>query len=110
MPPTKTDSDFWWLRYFCGLALPIPLALYGVFSMITRHSYTFWRRSGFVPVTGFQAVLVGMAYLGLALILFANCYAQYHEKMAYHYQWFLAPGAILTVVGSLWCTWIFIAG
>jgi hypothetical protein len=108
------DTDFWWLRYVCGLVLPIGLAIFGVYSLISRHSYALIRTGGralhFVPVQGEQAILMGVAYLGVALILFANCYAQYHETMAYWYQWILALGLLATLFGMGWCSWIFITG
>jgi len=109
------DADFWWLRYFCGLALPLVLVLWGIYSMISLHSYAIWLNAGisgrsligFVPVEGKQAILMGVAYLGIALALFANCYAQYHDKMGFYYQWILAPGTILAGGGICWCSWIF---
>jgi hypothetical protein len=111
------DTDFLWLRYFCGLVLPLALLVGSIYSIIFRHSYSVWFNIGissghrgvwFVPVQGKQAVLMGMAYLGVAGMLFANCYAQYHDKMAYHYQWILAAGALFAGVGFFWCSWIFL--
>jgi hypothetical protein len=104
------DTDFWWLRYGLGIALPIPVALFGIYSMISQHSYVYWRGSGFVPVHGTQAVVMGAVYLGIAIMFFANCYLQYNEKWAYSYQWPLGLGALMTAVGTIWCSWIFIAG
>ena len=117
MPPTNTDTNFWWVRYFCGLMLPLITIVYSIYSLIFRHSYSIWFNIGissgsrgiwFVPVRGEQAVLMGVAYLGVAFMLFANCYAQYHEKMGYYYQWILAPGALMAGVGFFWCSWIFL--
>jgi len=118
MPLTNTDTDFWWLRYFCGLALPLVLLVWGSYSIIYLHSYAIWINAGisgksliaFVPVEGKQAILVGIAYMGIALALFANCYAQYHEKMGFYYEWILAPGVLLAGFGFLGCTWIFVFG
>jgi hypothetical protein len=104
------DTDFWWLRYGLGLALPVPMALFGAYSIVARHSYVYWLRSGLVPVHGTQAVFAGVAYLGLALMFFSNCYLQYDEKAGFHYGWPLALGAIMTAVGALACMWLFIAG
>jgi hypothetical protein len=116
MPLANTDTNFWWLRYFCGWALPLLLVFWGIHSIISLHSYAIWFNVGvygksliaFVPVEGKQAVLVGVAYMGIALALFANCYAQYHEKMGFYYQWILATGALLAGVGFFWCSWIFL--
>jgi hypothetical protein len=102
------DNDFWWLRYILGLAVPIGFAGYGVYSLVTQHSYTYARRLGFVPVSGEQALLMGATYIGIALVLFGNCYAQYHEKMGFYYQWIVAPGALLVIGGFLWCSWLFL--
>jgi hypothetical protein len=104
------DTDFWWLRYGLGIALPIPITLFAVYSVVMRHSYVYWRSRGLVPVEGTQAIVAGVAYLGIALMFFANCYLQYHEKMAYSYHWYLGAGALMATVGTLWCSWIFIAG
>ena len=106
-----SDTDFWWLRYFMGIAVPIALSVYGIYSILTRHSYAVWgwrSHVQFVPVEGEQAVLMGAAYLGIALALFANCYAQYHEKMGYYYQWLLAAGMLAAGVSVCWCSWIFL--
>ena len=115
MPLTNTDANFWWLRFFCGLVLPIVFVACGLYSLISQHSYAVWFNAGvsgrgwitFVPVEGNQAVLMGVAYIGIAVALFANFYAQYHEKMGFYYQWLLAPGVILAGVGMSWCSWIF---
>jgi hypothetical protein len=107
------DTDFWWLRYVCGIALPIGLAVLGLYSFISRHSFAPFdgvhRGIHFVSVYGRQAIAMGLAYLGLALILFGNCYAQYHETMGFYYQRITAPGALMFVVGMVWCVWIYIA-
>jgi hypothetical protein len=104
------DTDFWWLRYGLGIALPVLIGIFGLDSIVTQHSYVLWRRGGIVPIHGLQAVVMGVAYLGIALMLFANCYLQYHEKGAWYYEWPLGVGALMTAVGAIWCMWIFIAG
>jgi hypothetical protein len=84
----------------------------GVCSLIAGRSYAvgpgFARHITIVPVQGEQAYLMGMAFLGLPLMLFAQCYAQYEEKWAYRYEWLLAPGAVAAGVGVFWCSWIFL--
>jgi hypothetical protein len=114
MPLTRTDADFWWLRYFCGLALPVGFMALGIYSLISLHSYSPFdaRHRGiyFVSVYGRQAVAMGVAYLGLAVTLFGNCYAQYHDTMAYYYQWIAAPGALMFILGIAWCCWIQLTG
>lgn len=108
------DTDFWWLRYGLGIAAPILLFLSGIYSVISLHSYAIWAGRGYgihlVAVSGKQAILMGVSYMGIALALFANCYAQYHDKMGFYYQWILAPGAILAGGGIMWCSWIFLLG
>jgi hypothetical protein len=105
-----SDTDFWWLRYGLGIALPVPVALFGIYSIVLQHSYFYLRRVGFVPLHGLQAVVAGVMYLGIALMLFSNCYLQYHEKWAWYFQWPLGLGGAMTAVGAFWCMWIFIAG
>ena len=105
------NTDFWWLRYVLGIAAPVLLTGCGIYSILARHSYAIWglrSHMQLVPVEGEQAVLMGAAYLGIALALFANCYAQYHEKMGYYYQWLLAAGMLAAGVSVCWCSWIFL--
>jgi len=108
------DTDFWRLRYVCGVALPVAFALCGLYSMISLHSYTIWAGRGYgvhlVAVSGEPALLMGAAYIGIALVLFGNCYAQYHDKMGYYYQWIVGPGAILAGGGVIWCSWLLLLG
>jgi hypothetical protein len=105
------DTDFWWLRYVLGVAVPAALTAWGVYSIVTLHSYAIGRMGRgiqFIPVKGEQAILMGVAYIGVAVMLFSNCYAQYHESMGFYYQWLLASGALMTTVGVLWCSWLFL--
>jgi hypothetical protein len=110
------DPGYWWLRYVLGIAAPIALLGLGLYSIMARHSYaitaTRHRRViiWFVPVQGEQAILMGVAYIGIAVVLFAYCYAQYHEKLGFYYEWILAPGGILACGGILWCSWISLVG
>jgi len=106
------DTEFWWLRYGLGIIAPLALAAGSLCSLFSGHSYAIWsdRHRGIylVPVGGEQAVLMGASYLGFAIILFANCFAQYHDKMGFYYQWILAPGALLAGGGAIWCSLIFL--
>jgi hypothetical protein len=109
MPLTNRDADFWWLRYFCGLALPMFFGGAGIFSIVSRHSYAVWAPRfslKLVSVDGEQAILWGVVYLGMALALFANCYMQYHGKMGFYYEWPLALGAIAAGGGIMWYVWL----
>ncbi|HEY0258097.1 MAG TPA: hypothetical protein VGC39_11685 [Candidatus Methylacidiphilales bacterium] len=110
------DIDFWWKRYFGGLAIPVCLATYGAYSLISGHSYAlkspmqppFYRSVlHFIRVQGEQALLTGLAYIGIALMLFAYCYVQYNERMIAGYQGILALGALLAFGGIFWCWSLF---
>jgi|SRR5580658_7170963 hypothetical protein len=106
------DLSFWWLRHGLGITLPLAFVLGGICSILTRHSYTIWAMRfhvTLVAVEGEQAILMGVAYLGIALMLFAHCYAQYDEKMGFYSDRLLAAGALLAGGGILWCSWIFLA-
>lgn len=107
-----SDTDFWWMRYFVGIFLPIVFASVGSISLFTRHSAAIWSSRGsgiqIIPVSGEQAILMGFAYIGIAMLLFAEYYAQYHERMGFYYQWIELPGAILSGGGILWCSLIFL--
>jgi hypothetical protein len=110
LPPIG-NADFWWTRYGLGLAAPVILMAASLYSLISLHSYAIWglRYSiRFVPVEGEQAVQMGAAYFGFALMLFAQCYAQHHDRLFYGYEWILALGCFLAGGGVLWCSWIFL--
>ena len=92
--------------------MPLLVAAFGVYSLVTDHSLAVAARRFvifLVPVSGEQARLMGVVYLGVALMLFANFYAQYHDKTGFYYQWFLVPGALAAIMGTIWCSWIFLA-
>ena len=114
LPPRLSETNFRLMRYGLGLAVPIGFSGYGIYSLVTQHSYAIWAMRGYgirlVPVFSEQAMLMGAAYFGLALVLFGNCYAQYHEKMGYYYQWIVGPAALLAGGGVLWSSWIFLLG
>ncbi|HUB67028.1 MAG TPA: hypothetical protein VL981_06040 [Candidatus Methylacidiphilales bacterium] len=110
------ELSFWWSRYLGGIAVPAVFALGGICSILTRHSYVLVSRFPafatqwmpvWMPVEGEQAILAGVAYLGFALMFFAQCHAQYHEKMVFYSDRLLALGALLAGGGYLWCLWIF---
>lgn len=111
LPPHPTD--FWIKRWLFGIALPGALVCYGVYSLITEHSYAIARafnRIEFVEVSGFQATLMGIAYIGAALALFSYCYAPYSERFCGVSDYGLAAGLLGTMIGVGWCSWIFLAG
>jgi hypothetical protein len=101
------DLSFWWLQRGLGILLPSALTVAGIYSIVTHHAYFISRNQPYyVPLRGEQAVLIGVAYIGIAVMLFANCYAPYHQKMGFYDQWLLALGAVLAGGGILWCCWI----
>jgi hypothetical protein len=108
------DTDFWWLRYVCGIALPIIFAAFGIYSLLTQHSLApfdgMHRGFNFVIVHGRLALASGLTYLGLGIVLFGNCFAQYHDKMGFYYERFVGPGALMLIIGVGWCSWIYLAG
>jgi hypothetical protein len=107
------NTDFWWLRYFCGLVLALGFGLLAIYSLTSLHSYSpidgIHRGIYFTSVYGWQAVAVGVTYLGVAFMLFGNCYAQYHEKMGYYYQWIAGTGALTFAASFIWflCTFFY---
>lgn len=65
-------ADFWTKKWLLGVVLPVPVWLYGSYSILTRHSYAMEMRNHWVPVVGWQAVFAGIFLVGLGLVLFSN--------------------------------------
>jgi hypothetical protein len=110
-------TDFWIRRWFFGVGVSFSLIICGVSSLILQHSYAIGKigRWGYgkwvvVEVYGFQAVLMGLAYLGLGVALFSYAYAPYSEKFAAMENYGMAGGLFVATIGVCGCTWIFLAG
>jgi hypothetical protein len=111
LPPHATD--FWIKRWFFGVILPTLFLIFGMYSILTEHSYAMgrtYRRLSLVEVTGFQAILMGVAFLGGALALFSYCYVTDSERFSSISKYGVAGGLFCAAVGVCWCSWIFLAG
>ena len=112
LPPNPVD--FWLKRWFGGVMCPALLAGYGVYALVTNHSYAigFWRygtRLHFAEVTGFKATLMAIAFMGFALSLFSYCYAPY-SKLYKFSEYGEVTGLVIAVVGVAWCSWLLLIG
>ena len=107
------DTDFWWVRYVLGIALPIGLLAYGIHSLISGHSFAValavrggYNHQMFIPVLGNEARCMGAGYLGMALALFGQCFAQYQETLGNFYEWIVAAGLVVAAIGVMSCSWL----
>ena len=109
-PPSPTE--FWITRWFFGIACSLSFLAYGLYSILSRNSYAVGlaRFYGivFVEVSGLQAALMGMAYIGIALALFSKCYAPYSKRLSGYDEYGGAFGLLVAIIGIGWCSWIFL--
>lgn len=104
------SADFWTKKWLLGVVLPVPMWLYGSYSILTRHSYAMEMRNHWVPVVGWQAVFAGIFLVGLGLVLFSNCYAPYSRWFSRWSDWGTCVGLVATVVGITVAEWSFLFG
>ena len=114
MSPTsilpEQSAVFWTKKWLLGLVLPVPLWLYGSYSIVTRHSYAMETRNHLVPVEGWQAVFSGVFLLGLGLVLFCNYFAPYSKYFSPLSYGGTCLGLAATGVGITVAEWSFIFG
>jgi hypothetical protein len=111
--PDMKWSTPWWGRLIFGIVLPPILALCAVVSFVLKSSFAvgFLRRKiCFVPVDGFQAELMAIGYLGLALSLFAYGYARFDARLSAWHEYLLAIGLIIALIGLGWGNLMFYTG
>jgi hypothetical protein len=107
-------TDFWIKRWFFGVGISCMLNVIGVASLVFQHSYAIGSagrsHSTLVEVFGFQAILMGVAYLGLGLSLFSYAFAPYSDRLSAFSEYGIAVGLPIAAVGMMWCSWIFLTG
>jgi len=111
--PDMKGSTPWWGRLIFGIVLPPILVLCSLISFALKSSFAIGylrRKIGFVPVDGFQAELMALGYLGMALSLFAYEYARFDARLSAWHEYLLAIGLIITLVGLGWANLMFYTG
>ncbi|MGI5869181.1 MAG: hypothetical protein ACOX9C_07050 [Kiritimatiellia bacterium] len=111
LPPTR--AEFWFKKWFLGVCCSLSLVVYGLHSILSQSSYAIGktcRTLVFVKVLGFQAVLMGVAFIGFGVALFSGCCTPYSKRLSEFEDLGLAMGLLMMVVGIGWCSWIFLAG
>ena len=100
------SSDFWIKRWILGLALSSGTAVWGLVSIVQRHSYALAggnRQIEFIEVSGFEAIVTGIGYLGLALALFSYAYAPYSKRFSHFSEYGFVIGLLVALVGIGFC-------
>ncbi len=79
------DTDFRWLRYGLGIVLPLALTAGGIYSILTLHAYAIsgYRGMRLIPVEGRQAIFMGVAYIGIAVMFFPIATRNITKKWAF---------------------------
>jgi hypothetical protein len=91
-----------WQKYLIGVAVAALLALYGATCVVRARAWvpgsTFFGRGG--PITGREAVFMGVAYLGAAGYLFARFHLEnaVHSTRAQNVTYLLQVGALVVFI------------
>ena len=111
--PDVRWSTAWWTKYSEGIALPIVCALLAIAGIAFKHTYaiagdyfTIW----FVPISGDQAAIMGIGYIGFGIAAFSHGYCRYDEKFYFLYWPLLAAGLVTAAVFTVWCATAFYTG
>jgi len=111
--PRVRWSNAWWAKYLGGVVVPILFAFAAAHAFATGHSFAIGKmfmRIVFVPVYGFQAFLMGSAFIGASLAFFAYCFMRYDERLCAFYEYVLGLALLATAVSLGWCSAIFFTG
>ena len=106
IPDHPTDS--WIKKWFLGLVIAIPSFIYGSYCIVTQHSYAVQSRGHTVPIDGFQAVFMGLFYIGLGLFLFSNYFAVSSSSFSPFIYLGTCTGLVLVLIGITVAEWTFI--
>src|SRR5580765_1790260 len=101
--PTPYDDDFegqpgqgWFFQWILGATLPLGIFAYGISATITRRA-TFFGSQATMPVTGANAVALGVATISLAVFL--HCH--YFWGNIYGQAWLAVLGKIISGCGFI---------
>lgn len=71
-----------WSKWGLGVVVPILIATYGLSRAILRHVVLFGRRGSSMPLSGWDAVVFGIAVLGVALFMHAHYFWSNSNRLA----------------------------
>lgn len=111
--PEVKWSNAWWGWLLLGLITPPILACCALVSFWKGSAYAIGLLKSeikFVPVLGFQADLMALAYLGAAIAAFAYGYARHSPRLSQRYEGILLAGLVICAVGVAGCSAIFYTG
>jgi hypothetical protein len=101
-------TDFWLKRWVLGGAVALCAVSYGLYAILTQQAYAYEYRHKLVAVSGGQAMLVGLFFLGLGLALFSNYHAPYSRWCAPLHHPGTCLGLVLCVIGIVGAEFAFL--
>lgn len=71
-----------WSKWGLGVVVPSLIATYGLSRVILRHAVLYGRRGASMPLTGWDAIVFGIAVLGAALFMHAHYFWSNSNRLA----------------------------
>ena len=103
-------TNFFIKKWISGILLPVGMSGYGLKSLFTAESHAIALgryHLDFIPVSGFQAHLMGVGYLGFALALFGWCFAPYSERLHKTAIPIMVAGLVIGCIAVAWNSWMY---
>ena len=71
-----------WSKWVLGVVVPSLIAIYGFSRVILRHAVLYGRRGASMPLSGWDAVVFGIAIVGAALFMHAHYFWSNSNRLA----------------------------
>ena len=71
-----------WTKWGLGVVVPSLIAAYGLSRVILRHAVLYGRRGASMPLSGWDAIVFGIAILGAALFMHAHYFWSNSNRLA----------------------------
>jgi len=111
--PSVKWSNAWWKMIAFGYVIPVLIIVVATVCAVSGEAYSFEGgrryRGSIVAVHGFQAYLIAVAYLGIALASYSYGYMRYHHTYAAYGDVAFGGGFAITAICFVWCTAISLA-
>ena len=88
-----------WSKWGLGIAVPSLIAAYGLSRVILRHAVLYGRRGTSMPLSGWDAVVFGIAILGVALCMHAHYFWSNSNRLAEYAELGKVIGLLVGVSG-----------
>lgn len=88
-----------WSKWGLGVVVPSLIAAYGLSRVILRHAVLYGRRGTSMPLSGWDAVVFGIAIIGAALFMHAHFFWSNSNRLAEYADLGKVVGLLVGVAG-----------